>query len=215
MRDSLVRQRLVYVCQELAGRGYLAGTGGNVAIRIDTEHFAVTPSATDYESMQAVDVCVMQLADLRQVDGDMKPSVETSLHARVLRLRPDCACSIHTHQPLASACALLADPLEVDDPAQRELLGAAIPIVGYAPSGTGWLADKLARALRPAVNAYLMRNHGALCCGRDVTAAVRAVEALEDLAAAHLRRLIAGRADASPAQLRVLQALHAPVAPAP
>jgi L-fuculose-phosphate aldolase len=217
MRDEAVRHSVVGLCLELSGRGFLAGTGGNVALRIDAEHFAVTPSATDYEEMQAADVSVMRLADLRQVEGDKPPSVETALHAHVLRLRPDCDCSIHTHQPLASACALLDHPLLVHDPAQRELLGAEIPLVGYAPSGTGWLAGKLARAVRPQVNAYLMRNHGVLCCGPDVASAVQVVEALETLAAGHLRRCILGRlasaAHERPALTRVLQALDPFVSP--
>jgi L-fuculose-phosphate aldolase len=217
MRDEAVRERVVRLCLELSARGFLAGTGGNVALRIDAGHFAVTPSATDYQAMQAADVSVMRIADLQQVEGDKPPSVETSLHARVLALRPDCECSIHTHQPLASACALLDHPLLVHDPAQRELLGTEIPLVGYAPSGTGWLAGKLAHALRPQVNAYLMRNHGVLCCGRDIATAVQVVEALETLAAEHLRRCIHGRLasaghDRSALQ-RVLQALDALAAP--
>ncbi len=42
------RARVVALCVDLSRRGYLAGTGGNVALRIDAECFAVTPSAIDY-----------------------------------------------------------------------------------------------------------------------------------------------------------------------
>ncbi|XQA61505.1 class II aldolase/adducin family protein [Xanthomonas sacchari] len=188
------RARVVALCVDLSRRGYLAGTGGNVALRLDAERFVVTPSAIDYLAMRAEDICVVRLADLRQLDGAATPSVETGLHAQVLRRRPDVACSIHTHQPVASACALLGVALPVEDLALQATIGARVPMVGYFPSGTGLLAWLLARQLRPSSNAYLMRNHGVLCCGRSLEQAVAAVDALEQLARDHLARRIERRA---------------------
>jgi L-fuculose-phosphate aldolase len=205
IKHAEARRRVVDLCLDLAQRGFLAGTGGNVALRIDAEHFAVTPSATDYHAMSAGDVSVMRLSDLRQVEGERPPSVESSLHARVLRARRDCDCSVHTHQPVASACALLGEPLRVEDAAARALLGPQIAVVGYAPSGTAWLATRLAHALRPDINGYLMRNHGVLCCGRDAPTAVRAVEALEAVAARHLRARIEERCASDPSRRPALQ----------
>ena len=147
------REIVVDLCRDLAARGFLAATGGNVALRVDAERFAVTPSAMDYSVMIAADVCILNLADLARVDGDRAPSVESGLHAGVLKRRPDCGCSIHTHQPAASACALIGRALAIDDPKLRALLGARVPVVGYAPSGTGWLAGKVAAAVRPDVDA--------------------------------------------------------------
>jgi L-fuculose-phosphate aldolase len=207
MNTATTRQQVVDLCRELAMHGYFAATGGNVALRIDSELLAVTPSATDYYTMRSEDVCVLRLADLRQIEGNSPPSVETGLHARLLRARPDCNCSIHTHQPVASACALLGKPLEVLDPERRHLLGARIAMVGYAPSGTRWLAAKLAKAIRPDVNAYLMRNHGAVCCGPDAYSTMARIAALESLAAEHLRALIRARADANATVRPVLQRL--------
>src|SRR5450830_1754725 len=177
MKAQLQRQQLVDLCHDLSQRGFFSGTGGNVALRIDAENIVVTPSALDYHVMTAADVCVLRLSDLSIVDGERQPSVETSLHAKVLRARPDVNCSIHTHQPVASACALLGESLQIMDPNLRKILGDCIPLVGYAPSGTAWLAKKLATSLRPDVNAYLMRNHGVLCCGTTIDSEVRAIEA--------------------------------------
>jgi L-fuculose-phosphate aldolase len=205
MKAKETREQIVGLCLDLSHRGFLSGTGGNVALRINALHFAVTPSGIDYHRMTAADVCVLRLADLQRVEGERAPSVESSLHARVLRERPDCGCSIHTHQPVASACALLDEPLAVDAADLRALLGDSVPIVGYAPSGTGWLAHKLQAALRPALNAYLMRNHGVLCCGADMAGAVRVVEALEELCARHLRSRIAVNAALQPTRRGALQ----------
>lgn len=205
MKAEDVRKRVVDLCQELARIGYFAATGGNIALRIDAELLAVTPSATDYYTMCAHDVSVVRVSDLRQIEGARPPSVETSLHARVLRARPDCHCSIHTHQPVASACTLLGQPMEVDTAERRRLLGPRVALVGYAPSGTGWLAAKLAKAVQPNVNAYLMRNHGVLCCGPDIATALQTLVALESLAADYLQRRISARIALDPASGQALQ----------
>ena len=118
------------------------------------------------------------------MDGERRASVEAGLHAGVLSARPECAASIHTHQPIASAYTLLAKPLEVREPGHRSLLGRQVPCVGYAPSGTSWLASRVARAVRPDIHAYLMRNHGVVCIGEDSSEAMRRVAALESECAA-------------------------------
>lgn len=214
MNTLAIRQSVVDLCVKLSHIGYLAGTGGNIALRIDAERFAVTPSATDYLSMQAADVCVVRLADLQQLEGERTPSVETSLHARVLRQRPEVLCSIHTHQPVASACALLGRTLVVDDEATRRVIGSHVPLIGYMPSGTGLLAWMVGRAIRPDLNAYLMRNHGVLCCGTSLEAAVASVHALEGLAHRHLAQRITQQISTHPQRVaalkRVLHTLETP-----
>jgi L-fuculose-phosphate aldolase len=199
------RETVVALCRALVARGFLAATGGNVALRVDADRFAVTPTAMDYAVMTGADVCILALADLKRVDGDRAPSVESGLHAGLLKKRPDCGCSIHTHQPAASACALIGEALAIDDPKLRAFLGARVPVVGYAPSGTGWLAGKVAAAVRPDINAYLMRSHGALCCGADPDEATARVGALEAAALAELRRRILARPDAGAGRARVLE----------
>ena len=202
-----VRQQVVELCHDLARRGYFAATGGNLALRIGTSLIAVTPSATDYYGMQPEDVAVVRLNDLRQIEGNRPPSVETGLHVRLLEARPDCNCSIHTHQPVASACTLLGEPLEVSDPKHQQMLGARIPMVGYAPSGTRWLAASLAKAVQRDLNAYLMRNHGAVCCGPDAGSTVARIVALEELASEYLRGQIRARVAADPSLRPTLQRL--------
>jgi L-fuculose-phosphate aldolase len=201
------RHTVVDLCLELSHRGYFAATGGNIAIRVDASHMAVTPSATDYFSMTAEDICIVKIADLEQVDGDRNPSVESGLHARVLRDRPDVQCSIHTHQPTASACALLGKALKVP-PELQTRIGLEVPVAGYAPSGSGWLTSLVGKQLRPGVNAYLMRNHGVLCCGRDPMTAMATVEDLELVARRHLRDRIEARSrTAAPVLRKALQRL--------
>lgn len=209
MNFECARRDVIATCLELAGSGYLAGTGGNVACRIDAEHFAVTPSASDYYAMRAEDICVLRLRDLVRVAGERKPSVEHRLHAYVLRARPDCGASIHTHQPIASAYTLLGRDLEIRDPAHQKLLGQKAALVSYAPSGTSWLASKLRKALRPEINGYLLRNHGVVCCGPTLRETVARVKALESASSIFFRqeikqRVAFGREEPLPEVLNLL-----------
>lgn len=186
------RLHVVDLCIELSRRKYFAGTGGNIMMRVDETHVLVTPSAVDYLTMGASDICVLRLVDLAPVSGERAASVETAMHAGILRGRPDAGCSIHTHQPVASACAILGEELAVAPPMRGDI-GPHVPVVGYGPSGTSLLSGKVARALRPDINAYLLKNHGVICIGKDSTAAVRVLDQLEELCRRHLSALIVRR----------------------
>jgi L-fuculose-phosphate aldolase len=188
MSDYLAQRRqLVSACLLLAQQGYLAGTGGNLALRLDETHFAVTPSATDYYRLGATDVAVLRLDTLEQVGGGLPPSVESGLHAAMLRNAPHLCASVHTHQPLASAVSLGNVALPLREAWDIEALGAATGLIGYAPSGTGMLVRALRRGLRPHVHAYLLRNHGVICRAPTLDAAVELLGHIERAAAAFLR----------------------------
>ena len=182
------RERVIETCITLADKGYLAGTGGNVALRADQDYFLVTPSAVDYYAMGAEDICVMRLSDRVQVEGEMVASVEAGLHANVLAARPDCSASVHTHQPVASAYTLLAIPLDVRNDEHALMLGRHVPCVSYAPSGTAWLARRVGQTFDLKTHACLMRNHGVVCVGTDETQAIERVAVLEAACAAFFEK---------------------------
>ena len=179
MKLRAAREQVLTTCLALADRGYLAATGGNVAFRLDETQFAVTPSAVDYYAMTPSDVCIVRISDEQQLAGDRQASVESGLHAAVFRRRPGCRVSLHTHQPIASAYSLLSRPLEVRDANRRSVLGAIVPLVEYAPSGTAWLATQASATFGPLTHACLMRNHGVVCVGDDWQEAIARVIAVE------------------------------------
>lgn len=185
-------------CLRLADKGYLAGIGGNVAMRIDSDHFAVTPSAADYYSMVAGDICVLRLADLGDIHAPKTPSVEAALHAKVFEKRPDVQVSIHTHQPIASAVTLLNDDIHVENPTWRALLGRYIKVANYAPSGTGMLVRALGKLITASNHAYLLKNHGVVCMADSIDTGIAQVEAVEQAATAHLQALIYNKHGSQP-----------------
>ena len=184
------REQVRDACLRLADRGFLVGTGGNVSVRAGEELFAVTPSGIDYYSMSAQDVCIVRTGTLEVVEGDLRPSIECGLHAAMLRFRRDAGAVIHTHQPLVSAVALLNLPIPIQDETARRLIGDVIDVVPYAPSGTKLLVRALRKRLRYNVNAYTLRNHGLICCGPNLDAALETAELAERSAARFLRDAI-------------------------
>lgn len=202
------RRRVLEAALTLADQGYLPGTGGNIALRIGSDAFAVTPSAADYYTLVPDDICVLDLQSLKPLEARRKPSVESGLHARLLRFRPDFAASIHTHQPVASAVALVGRPLPVAGERERAALGAVVPIVPYAPSGTWFLARAFEKTLRRDTGAYILRNHGIVCGGETMEAAMDNVRILEMVSARFLAERIA-RAPATGAEPAIAHEVRA------
>ncbi|MGV3551664.1 class II aldolase/adducin family protein [Rhizobium sp.] len=183
------RQAVADICRKLSDHGFLAGTGGNVGLRLDDRLFAVTPTATDYATMRAEDVVVLRLDTLEQIEGDKKPSVEKGLHQRMLQAWPERRASIHTHQPIASAVALLHETIAWPVSSAGDL-GRQIGLIPYRPSGTGMLVKALGKALKPDVHAYLLASHGVICTVKSLDDAVDMVRRIEAAAALHLQARI-------------------------
>jgi len=187
------KQQIVSACQELVAKGYLMATGGNVSVRIPGHGaMAITPSNYDYLKMTPEDVCILGY-DLTPVEGQLKPSVESSLHAAIYQVRPDVNAVVHTHQVYASALAIMDTPIPALFDEQVRFLGRQVEVIPYAPSGTGLLKNAVAKHVRNSHNAYIMKNHGALCFGHDLERAVHNVEILEKCSLAYLLALCTGR----------------------
>ncbi|PTY37005.1 hypothetical protein BGP77_06900 [Saccharospirillum sp. MSK14-1] len=191
------RDSVVGLCLQLSRQGYFSVSGGNLMMRLDDDVVAVTPAVADYQLLTAADIGLLRLSDLSSIETSLSPSADAKLHAQVLRRRPELQCSILTHQPFASACALLGDALEVPA-AQHAVLGKQVKVVSYALMGTHWLAKRLERAVGSDANAWLIRHRGVFCAGVDSAAAVTVIEQLERLAANHLQERISLRLNSEP-----------------
>ncbi|RKE79206.1 class II aldolase/adducin family protein [Rhizobium sp. AG855] len=192
-RFTTARQEIVDMCRHLSDHGYFAGTGGNIGVRLDDRLMAVTPSATDYYTMTAADVPILEIATLSVVAGEKTPTVEKALHSTMLQAHPSRYASIHTHQPIASAVALLHEMLPWAPGCDLTALGPHVALVPYRPSGTSMLAKAFARTIRPDVYAYLMASHGVICAANDLKSAASMLRQIEASAALYLRKLIQNR----------------------
>ncbi len=190
---QIPKEQIVETAQRLVEKGYLIATGGNLSIRIPGQAaFAVTPSNYDYCKMTPADVCILDF-DLNVIEGALKPSVESALHAGVYVTRADVNAVVHTHQVYASALALINAPIPALFDEQVRFLGRSVEIIPYAPSGTGFLKTAIVKHIKNHNNAYILQNHGVLCFGHDVERAAHNVEILEKCSLAYLLALCTER----------------------
>ncbi len=163
--------------RKLMERGLVEGTWGNCSLRIDDHLMAITPSGRRYEDLGPHDIVIMDYHTL-EVIGDIKPSSEKKLHARIFQTRKKIHAVIHTHQPCAStvAAARREVPPILDD--QAQILGPSVRCADYALPNTKKIVKTTIKALRGRY-AALMANHGAITIGRTMEEAVIAALVLE------------------------------------
>lgn len=162
--------------KRLLESGLVSGTWGNISLRLDENHMAITPSGRDYETLAQDEIVAVNINDL-SFSGRLKPSSEKALHAEIYRSRRDVGAIIHTHSP--NACAVAAARTEIPAVSQAtEVLGPSIRIADYALPSTKKLVRRTLKALEGR-NAALLANHGAVCAGRDMEEAFYACEELE------------------------------------
>ena len=190
---DLQKKQIVETAQALVRKGYLMATGGNLSLRIPGQNcFAITPSNYDYLKMTPQDVCVLDF-ELNKLEGQLKPSVESAMHGAIYKVRLDVNAIVHTHQAYVSALTLIKAPIPALFDEQARFLGRSVEIIPYAPSGTGWLKNTVAKHVQNHNNAFMMQNHGALVLGHDMQRAVHNVEILEKCALAYLLAICSER----------------------
>lgn len=184
------KEKVANICRTLLGRGYLVATEGNVSVRIPGQAaLAITPSNYDYAALQPEDICVLDFKT-QPLEGDRKPSIESTMHIAVYQTRPDVHVIIHTHQPYASALALINKSIPALYDEQVRFLGRSVEVIPYAPSGTGMLKNKVKTKIQSGSNAYILQNHGVLVLGGDSQRAIHNMALLEKCALTYLLALL-------------------------
>lgn len=184
------KQQVVDTCHTLLQRGYLKATEGNISARArGRDAFAITPSSYDYAKMKADDICILDY-EAKPIEGTMKASIESGMHAGVYQTRPDVHAIIHTHQPYASALALIKMPIPALFDEQVRYLGRSVEIIPYAPSGTGFLKQAVESRINNSNNAFILQNHGVLVLGGTMEQAIHNMSLLEKCALTYLLALV-------------------------
>jgi L-ribulose-5-phosphate 4-epimerase len=188
------KKEVLAAARKMLEKGLVSGTAGNVSVRLKAERgrslLAITPSSRDYNSLALDDIQILDF-NAQKVEGDLPPSIETSLHIGIYRARKDVNAIIHTHSVYATAVAVagLAIPPILEE--QVIYLGGEIRCAVYAPNGTLELAKNAVATLGNS-NAVLLANHGAVGTGENMTDAFRAVDLLEKTAQIYFYALATG-----------------------
>jgi L-fuculose-phosphate aldolase len=175
-----VRNQIVSLGRKLAERQLIAGTDGNISVRLDSHRILITPAGAAKGDMVSDDLVTVDLEG-RQLQGNNSPSSEMAMHLYVYRKRPDITACVHAHPPHATAFAVAGEPLPDGILPEVVLFVGPVPMTEYAPPGTEAVPDSLSPYVDHA-NAFLLRNHGLLTLGRTLEEAWHRHETIEHYA---------------------------------
>lgn len=191
---------LAAIGRDLAGRGLLRATSGNLSVRV-ANGFVVTASGRDKGALGPEDFLLANEAG-EPVPGSPPPSAETGLHAQLYAWDPEIGAVLHVHGHAAA------------------VLGRAFVSVGHIAL-SGWemakalrgvtthearielpvfandqdipaLAARIGPKLRRDVPGYVLAGHWLYAWGRDLSEAARHVDGLDYLLTAELSLLSLG-----------------------
>ena len=180
---------------DLVAEGLVIQTWGN-ASAVDRESglMVIKPSGVPYSDMKPEHMVVVSLANGKVVEGNLKPSSDTSTHLVLYRAFKHIGGVVHTHSLFATSWAQACKPLLAygttqadywygDVPCTRKLTVAEIK--NDYETNTGNVIVSMFKKLKldPAHHpAVLVASHGPFTWGKNVYDAVHNASVLEFIA---------------------------------
>ncbi|HVF78259.1 MAG TPA: class II aldolase/adducin family protein [Solirubrobacteraceae bacterium] len=173
-RIDRLRAEVAHAGHRLAATGLVSGLAGNISAR-SGELIAVTPTGGRLATLGAEDIVVVDTAG-GLVEAPFAPTSELPFHLAIYD-HFEAGAVVHTHPPMGTAVACVADELPCMHYSLLSL-GGNVRVARYETFGTDDLAASVIEALQGRT-AALMASHGAVTYGVDLQAALDATELLE------------------------------------
>ena len=182
MKYENIRNQVLEAILQAVDMGLIHRTSGNIAMKDDKDPVvAITPSGISYAHMTADQIAIVDLKTGEWLDGPFKPSSEVPMHLAVMNARPDVTATVHTHGMFATIAAMEKfGELKAVTPPQAEFV--PVGIVPFTMPGSNEVAEKVVDALGENGKAVVIKNHGMMCCGKNMKAAMSAAVYLEEMA---------------------------------
>lgn len=182
--ESRLREDICRFARSIFERGLTNGSSGNISARLPDGGFLVTPTGSSFGDLDP--------ARLSRLDpsgaflGGDKPTKELPLHAAFYETRGARAGAVvHLHSTYSVAVSMLpdTDPDWVLPPltAYSVMRLGKVKLLPYIRPGDPMMGEAV-RGLAGKRSAVLLANHGPVVAGKDLEAAVYAVEELEQTA---------------------------------
>jgi ribulose-5-phosphate 4-epimerase/fuculose-1-phosphate aldolase len=191
VKESQARDFIAEIGRSMFERRLTFGSSGNISIRID-DGWLMTPTGS---SLGRLDPARLSKLDDtgKLVSGDA-PTKESFLHLAMYREREKAGAVVHLHSTHSVAVSCL-DGINHDDvlppiTAYYVMRVGKLPLVPYFAPGDMALGEAVGR-LAAKHSAMLLANHGPVVAGSSLSAAVDAIEELEETARLYL--LLHGR----------------------
>lgn len=191
MTEAKAREVICEMGRSMFERRLTFGSSGNISLRID-DGWLMTPTGS---SLGRLDPARLSKLDARGnlVGGDA-PTKESFLHLAMYAQRANAGAVVHLHSTHSVAVSCL-DGIDHEDvlppiTAYYVMRVGKLPLIPYYAPGDRTLGEAVGRAAAQH-NAVLLANHGPVVAGTSLSAAVDAIEELEETARLYL--LLHGR----------------------
>lgn len=172
-----IKKEICEVGHKLYAKGFVAANDGNISVKINDREYYCTPTGVSKGSLTP-DMIIKVDADGNKLEGKLNPSSEIKMHMRVYKDRPDVTAVVHAHPPVATAFTVADINLDQYILPEAVLTIGEVPTCDYGTPSTMEIPDSLEPYIQDH-DAFLLRNHGALTVGCDLTKAMFVMEEVE------------------------------------
>jgi len=171
------RKLVAQIMRRLYDRGLTTSTGGNVSVRNTDGYIFITASQCDKSNIDENQIVVIN-KNFELLTTELKPSMETEMHIKIYQKRPDISAIVHAHPVFATSFAVSEVKLDTFILEEARYILGEITVLEHKSSGSSELARVCSEGLEK-YNAGLLKNHGAITLGKDLTEAFARMEVLE------------------------------------
>ncbi len=182
MNENALRDQIAELGKSLYDRGLAHGSAGNISVKL-ADGYLLTPTNSCLGRLDPAKISRLD-GNGRLISGDT-PSKEAFLHLGMYGERPTSTAVVHLHSLHAVAVSCLdgLNPADVFPPitAYAVMQVGKLALAPYYAPGDMALAEAV-RKLAGKHHAILLAHHGPVVAGTSLTAAVYAIEELEQTA---------------------------------
>ena len=170
---------LIEASRELYSRKLIHASGGNTSVR-DGDVVRITQTGAELGKLTPEKIVTVDLEG-KVLEGS-RPSKEMDMHLAMYRARSNAQAVVHVHPTYVIAYSTLisgeASNAVPPYTAAFYVRAGRVPMIKYHPSGAHSLHEAVA-ALAPDYHAILLRQHGVIVAGADMSVAIGVVEEVE------------------------------------
>lgn len=177
------KEQICIWAKSMFDRGLTCGASGNISVRLSNGDLLVTPTG---KSMGFLDPNeISHFSNDGMLVSGLKPTKEMPLHSAFYETRNNTGAVVHLHSTHSVALSLLPDidPEDVLPPltAYSIMRVGKLKMLPFFVPGDPAMGDAV-RGLAGKRSAVLLAHHGPVVAGKDLEAAVFAIEELEETA---------------------------------
>lgn len=186
MTETEARDLIVELARSMFERRLTFGSSGNISVKLE-DGWLMTPTGSSMGRLDPARLSKIS-AEGKHVSGDT-PTKESFIHLAMYRERPKAGAVVHLHATHSVAVSCL-DGINHEDvlppiTAYYVMRVGALPLIPYYAPGDKTLAEAVGRMAAKHA-AVLLANHGPVVSGSSLSAAVDAIEELEETARLYL-----------------------------